>query len=314
MLLWCATQVHIAVLPVAHVMAVSRAVSQLRIWCLQEYMGSYVMTAAGKVEFCEGPLLTAMRRGQWLIADELNLAPSEILEAFNRSAALALSAWLPHACRPVFLPWHSMCGALKLCNPGHAHVLRALSHQKLLLSCCVWISCRVAVFPLHGCCTAHFEVRGSAVHAHVPSRSCCITPKTFVDVLAMQLSWLQTCPAPSSVPLTVRTIRALTCRLLDENRELYVPELQETVKPHPHFMLWGTQNPPGAYGGRKQLSRAFRTRFLELHVGEFPEGELAEILHKRCAIAPSYAAKMVAVMRDLERRRQASTMKQATWF
>ena len=51
---------------------------------LQEYMGSYVMTAAGKLEFCEGPLLTAMRRGQWLIADELNLAPSEILEAFNR--------------------------------------------------------------------------------------------------------------------------------------------------------------------------------------------------------------------------------------
>ena len=91
-----------------------------------------------------------------------------------------------------------------------------------------------------------------------------------------------------------------------------MPELQETVKPHPHFMLWGTQNPPGAYGGRKQLSRAFRTRFLELHVGEFPEGELAEILHKRCAIAPSYAAKMVAVMRDLERRRQASTWLWAT--
>ena len=98
------------------------------------------------------------------------------------------------------------------------------------------------------------------------------------------------------------------CRLLDENRELYVPELQEVVKPHAHFMLWGTQNPPGAYGGRKQLSRAFRTRFLELHVGEFPESELAEILHKRCAIAPSYAAKMVAVMRDLERRRQVGSL------
>ena len=42
------------------------------------------MSGAGKLEFCEGPLLTAMRRGQWLIADELNLAPSEILEAFNR--------------------------------------------------------------------------------------------------------------------------------------------------------------------------------------------------------------------------------------
>ena len=23
------------------------------------------------------------------------------------------------------------------------------------------------------------------------------------------------------------------------------------IKPHPHFMLFATQNPPGAYGGRK---------------------------------------------------------------
>jgi hypothetical protein len=49
-------------------------------------------------------------------------------------------------------------------------------------------------------------------------------------------------------------------RLLDDNRELFVPELQEVVKPHPHFMLFATQNPPGAYAGRKVLSRAFRSR------------------------------------------------------
>lgn len=47
----------------------------------------------------------------------------------------------------------------------------------------------------------------------------------------------------------------MPCRLLDDNRELYVPELQETVKPHPHFMLFATQNPPGIYAGRKTLSR-----------------------------------------------------------
>ncbi len=50
-------------------------------------------------------------------------------------------------------------------------------------------------------------------------------------------------------------------RLLDDNRELLVPELQEVVKPHPHFMLFATQNPPGAYAGRKVLSRAFRSRW-----------------------------------------------------
>ena len=62
-------------------------------------------------------------------------------------------------------------------------------------------------------------------------------------------------------------------RLLDDNRELLVPELNEVVKPHPHFMLFATQNPPGgAYAGRKVLSRAFRSRFLELHIDDIPDG------------------------------------------
>lgn len=42
----------------------------------------------------------------------------------------------------------------------------------------------------------------------------------------------------------------------------------------------------------------------ELHVGDIPDGELATILEKRCSIAPSYAAKLVATMRELQRRRQ----------
>lgn len=56
------------------------------------------------------------------------------------------------------------------------------------------------------------------------------------------------------------------------------------------------------------LSRAFRSRFLELHVGDIPDGELATILEGRCALAPSYAAKLVAVMRALQRRRQACAL------
>ena len=96
-------------------------------------------------------------------------------------------------------------------------------------------------------------------------------------------------------------------RLLDDNRELFVPELQETIVPHPHFMLFATQNPPGAtYGGRKVLSKAFRNRFMEIHVGDIPDDELRNILNKRCAIAPSYCTKLVEVMRELQRRRQAS--------
>lgn len=97
-------------------------------------------------------------------------------------------------------------------------------------------------------------------------------------------------------------------RLLDDNRELYVPELQEVIKAHPHFMLFATQNPPGVYAGRKTLSRAFRSRFLELHVDDIPESELQRILEQRCSLAPSYAAKLVLVMRELQRRRAISNV------
>ena len=63
----------------------------------------------------------------------------------------------------------------------------------------------------------------------------------------------------------------------------------------------------GQYGGRKVLSRAFRSRFLELHVGDLPDTELEYILQKRCALAPSYSKKLVGVMRELYRTRQVLT-------
>jgi midasin len=100
-------------------------------------------------------------------------------------------------------------------------------------------------------------------------------------------------------------------RLLDDNRELVIPETGEVVRPHPHFMLFATQNPPGLYGGRKVLSRAFRNRFLEMHFGDVPKEELEEILCRRCQIAPSYAKKTVAVFLELQRRRQAGRVFEA---
>jgi hypothetical protein len=71
-------------------------------------------------------------------------------------------------------------------------------------------------------------------------------------------------------------------------------------------MLFATQNPAGAYGGRKPLSRAFRSRFLELQVADIPDSELAEILTIRCSMAPSRAQSLVAAMHELQRRRQVS--------
>ncbi|KAI9068715.1 midasin [Trametes sanguinea] len=95
-------------------------------------------------------------------------------------------------------------------------------------------------------------------------------------------------------------------RLLDDNRELVIPETQEVVRPHPHFMLFATQNPPGLYAGRKVLSRAFRNRFLEVHFEDVPQAELETILCQRCRIAPSYGQRIVAVFRELQKRRQSS--------
>ncbi|QRV86470.1 AAA domain protein [Ceratobasidium sp. AG-Ba] len=93
-------------------------------------------------------------------------------------------------------------------------------------------------------------------------------------------------------------------RLLDDNRELIVPETNELIRPHPNFMLFATQNPPGLYAGRKVLSRAFRNRFLEVHFNDVPQDELETILCQRCGIAQSHGRKIVSVFQELQKRRQ----------
>ncbi|KAL4820245.1 hypothetical protein BDW67DRAFT_181320 [Aspergillus spinulosporus] len=147
---------------------------------LQEYLGSYVSNDDGTLRYQEGILVEALRNGYWIVLDELNLAPSDVLEALNR--------------------------------------------------------------------------------------------------------------------------------LLDDNRELFIPETQEVVHPHPNFMLFATQNPAGLYGGRKVLSRAFRNRFLELHFDDIPESELEYILKERSQIAPSFCTRIVSVYRKLSLLRQANRL------
>lgn len=145
---------------------------------VQEYTGCYATDSNGKLVFQEGILVQALRKGYWVILDELNLAPSEVLEALNR--------------------------------------------------------------------------------------------------------------------------------LLDDNRELYLPEINETVTPHPNFRLFATQNPSGVYGGRKPLSRAFRNRFVEIHVSDIPSNEMVSILELRCGCPPTHAKLLVKVMSALRQRRSQS--------
>ncbi|KAF5026068.1 hypothetical protein F66182_1860 [Fusarium sp. NRRL 66182] len=148
---------------------------------LQEYLGTYISGSDGKLRFQEGILVQAMRQGHWIVLDELNLAPTDVLEALNR--------------------------------------------------------------------------------------------------------------------------------LLDDNRELLIPETQEIVKPHENFILFATQNPPGLYGGRKVLSRAFRNRFLELHFDDIPEDELEFILQQRSRnTSPPDCRRIVSVYKELSRLRQTSRL------
>ena len=92
-------------------------------------------------------------------------------------------------------------------------------------------------------------------------------------------------------------------RVLDDNRELFIPETQTTIQASKNFRIFATQNPSGKYGGRKSLSRAFRNRFIELHFGELPSSEVAEIIHLHCKIDRKASKKLVAVARELKMSR-----------
>ena len=142
---------------------------------IQEYLGAYCTSKTGELVFEDGILIKAMKNGHWVILDELNLAPTEVLEALNR--------------------------------------------------------------------------------------------------------------------------------LLDDNREIFVPETNKLVKAHPQFMLFGTQNPAGSYSGRKILSRAFRDRFVQISFDQIPEDELKIILSKRCQLPASYSTKIIEVMKKLHSQR-----------
>ena len=51
---------------------------------LHEYLGTYVSGPDGHLEYQEGILVHALREGCWIVLDELNLAPTDVLEALNR--------------------------------------------------------------------------------------------------------------------------------------------------------------------------------------------------------------------------------------
>lgn len=93
---------------------------------------------------------------------------------------------------------------------------------------------------------------------------------------------------------------------MDDNREIYVPELNITVQAHSSFRLFATQNPAGYYAGRKRLSNAFLNRFIIIKYNHLPFAELPVIVQGRCGVAPSVSEKMIEVLIQLKTRRSVN--------
>jgi hypothetical protein len=59
---------------------------------VQEYLGQHVVDSiTGKLVFVEGVIAQAARQGHWIILDELNLAPSEVLECMPNKKLFLIS-------------------------------------------------------------------------------------------------------------------------------------------------------------------------------------------------------------------------------
>ena len=78
---------------------------------IQEYIGSYVASTAenGLLAFHDGLLVQALRNGYWIILDELNLAPSDVLEALNRLLDDNRELFIPETGETIHPPQGSCC-------------------------------------------------------------------------------------------------------------------------------------------------------------------------------------------------------------
>jgi len=85
-------------------------------------------------------------------------------------------------------------------------------------------------------------------------------------------------------------------RVLDDNRELFIPETQQKIHNSIHLK--------NIMFSQQILSRAFKNRFVELHFDQIPPDELETIFGKICQIPPSYCEKIIKVMTDLQRKRK----------
>lgn len=91
-------------------------------------------------------------------------------------------------------------------------------------------------------------------------------------------------------------------RVFDDNRELYIPELGEFVRPSPAFRIFATQNPAN-YSGRALLSKAFRNRFICVNWDNLKDIDLEQILNQRCQLPKSRTGMLLSIKNQLQNLR-----------
>ena len=89
-------------------------------------------------------------------------------------------------------------------------------------------------------------------------------------------------------------------RLLDDNRELYLPESNTVIKAHKNFRIFAAMNPSETYAGRKDLSDAFKNRFIHIFFNNIPNKELINIIQQRCELPLSRTEIMINIFSDLQ--------------
>ena len=86
---------------------------------LQEYLGTYVTDENGKLKFMDGALVQALEKGAWIVLDELNLAPSDVLEALNRLLDDNRQLFVPETQKTISPHPHSMLFATQTVSNTH---------------------------------------------------------------------------------------------------------------------------------------------------------------------------------------------------
>ncbi|EQB60945.1 protein of the cbbq norq nirq gvpn family [Vairimorpha apis BRL 01] len=144
--------------------------------------------------------------------------------------------------------------------------------------------------------TDHVSTANNTITSSIPSNN--IIFKESIFIKAVRNGWWVIL---DELNLAQSDVLEVLNRLLDDNREIYIPATNTLIKAHPDFRIFATQNIE--YSGRKQMSKAFRNRFIEITFYEKDENELLEILHNKTRLPKRYCNYMIQVYSKLKNMR-----------